>query len=95
MLEDEWLSEKYRTKLPPQAAKPALDTWPLDSGPHPSIFQHSTARIGRKVYDIVVITLLNGDKVTTYFDVTFYKMYYPKDDPTPPRSPKDKEQNIF
>jgi hypothetical protein len=41
--------------------------------------RYSTERIGKRVYDIVTVTLTGGETRTVYFDVTNYRYFWPKD----------------
>ena len=41
--------------------------------------KHETRRIGRRVFDIVMVTLSNGETVTNYFDVTRQRFHWPRE----------------
>jgi len=43
------------------------------------IMHHTTERHGKKVYDIVTLTLPNGQIHAVYFDVTNYRYFWPED----------------
>jgi len=43
------------------------------------IMHHTTARHDKKVYDIVTLSLPNGQTHVIYFDVTNYRYFWPDD----------------
>ena len=65
-----WLYEKYWMRL-----KPAHSIEDFERST-----QHCTERRGKSVYDIVTLTLPNGEKHIAYFEVTNYRYWWPKDE---------------
>jgi hypothetical protein len=64
-----WVYQKHWMSLTPQ---PSLQQFKSST-------QHSTERRGEKVYDVVILTLPSGESRTTYFDVTGYRYFWPKE----------------
>src|SRR5262245_16668431 len=67
--EDSWVHERYWSSLTPPR------TWE-EFG---KSVKRETKRNGTSVYDIVTLTLPNGETRTTYFDVTKQRFYWPRE----------------
>jgi len=76
-VESSWVYDHHWMTQTPTPKTVALGAF-VDDEFLRSLDRH-TERISGRVYDIVLLTLRNGEKLITYFDVTNYRYLYPND----------------